>query len=665
MNKTPELITLRNTTPNEVKRVVNALVENARVIKGSYATREEVQVSVQEAVASSDNNPPVNPSNLVATKYENRNRLDWTSSTSSDTRVTYIYRATEEGGTQTQIGQVAYPTDHYEDFNVQPKQSYWYYIQCADEAPNLSEMVPATDGDNVVLGTTLPAPATLTADAWTQDDLNMAVDPVDDFGVSGYRWVIVGRRTEETAGPSYSYSFTKNGEDGAIATSVTVRVYALDEDGVPSDGYIEQAFTHALPGAINDLAAARDTNDLGFRLTWTLSEDPCVIGYDILVNGSVIESSYASNEYLYKIIPVAGTYVFGIQSINKFGQASVLRTYTVVVTGPGMPTNLSIKVLDNWANVFWDAPTISAGQLPIAEYAIYKQAASETYVEPLATINSTVYPDLEYLPGEYRYFVQAIDIAGNTSDLASATCVIESPNFQLLTDVWEDFDDATLVNFFQRDDGVLIGPVDTDETYEQHFTNNGFTTIQDFIDAGYIYNIEPTPLSASYSYELDYGTVINQATNIISTSDIDNHDADIEHYVASKELSGDSYSNEVNDTKLNTSGFQFTRTRLELTSDGTEFCYINTRRLQLSSKKRSESHSFSVSTAGVPDTVVFDTPFISIVSVSASLKYAAGTGGRVVEWDDGSGTPIPSIDMYVFEGGANSTGEGTVTVEGY
>lgn len=664
MTKTSTLINVRSGSTSEIQLAVNRLVESVKALQDSYVTEEALEAFKAE-LFKGDTVPPVDPTDLVATKYENRNRLDWVNSTSSDTRATYIYRATEEGGDQTLIGQVAYPTNHFEDFNVQPKQSYWYYIQCVDDSDNLSNLVPDTDGDNVISGTELPAPSTLTADTWSQDDLNMSVDPVDGFGVSGYRWVIGSRRTEETTAPNYSYTITKNGEDGDLATSITVQVYALDEDGDPSEGYIEETFDHTAPSTVTGLAISRDTNDLGFKLTWTLSTNPCVIGYNVLVNGTVVESSYAGNEYLYKTSPKSGTYIFGVQAVNKFSQTSSLATNTIVVVGPGVVTNLKIKVLDNFANMSWTAPAIPSGGLPILEYEILKQDMAGTFVETLGRVASTYTSDVEYVPSTYKYYVAAVDIAGNMGSLVSATCEIESPNFELLTDVWEDFEDAEMTNILLREDGILLAPIDTTETFLEHFTNNGFTTVQDFIDAGYTYIFEPTPESASYSYELDYGAAINQATNIISTSDIDDHGATISHYIASKLLETDDYEDEENYTKLNSSSFQYVRTRLDIESEGMGFCYINTRRLQLSSKKRSESHSFAVTEAGTPCTVTFNSPFISIINISASLKYVEGSVGRVVEWDDGSGTPISSIDLYVFEGGAASTGDGTVTIEGY
>lgn len=656
----------RNTDP-ETRKAFMAIIEKVKALAENTVTESDLNdedfisesTAIVQTTTGGDTNPPVDPTDLTATKYENRIRLSWTNSTSTDAAAVYVYRS-EDGGAITFVGVATYPARYYDDLDVSPFSDYVYYIAAVDDAGNVSGQVMTT-----VSAATLPAPDAVLYETWSGDDLNLSWDPVDGFGVTGYRVEFVGLRTVNVTEPNYSYTFARNVEDG-LSTSVTVRVYTIGSDGSISPSYVSATITHSTPAPTTDLSVTRDSNDLGFILTWTLSSDPGVIGYDITAGGSVIEHNYAGNQYLYKTIPTSGSHTFAVQTVNKFGQTSAANSYTIVISDPGMPTNINIKVLDNWANVFWIAPAVSAGQLPIAEYVVYKQELSGTYVEELATTNSTVYPDLEYVPGEYRYFVMAVDIAGNTSDLASATCEIESPNFQLLTDVWEDFDDATATNFFERDDGVLIAPVNTTETWAEHFTSNGMTSMQDFIDAGYVYAVEPTPTSAAYSFELDYGTVINQATNIISTTDVDNAlGATLDYYLASKELSGDSYSNEVNDNKLNASGFQYARSRIAITSDGTQFCYINSRRLQLSSKKRSESHLFEVTVAGTPDTVTFNTPFISITHVSASLKYASGSTGKTVEWDDGSGTPIPSIDMYVFQGGAAATGQGTVTVEGY
>lgn len=54
----------------------------------------------------------------------------------------------------------------------------------------------------------------------------------------------------------------------------------------------------------------------------------------------------------------------------------------------------------------------------------------------------------------------------------------------------------------------LLVCINTSETWEEHFVNNSWTTIQDQIDAGYPIYAEPVPLTATYQEIIDYGTVL-------------------------------------------------------------------------------------------------------------------------------------------------------------
>ena len=506
-----------------IKDAVNRLVENVESLKGTSVTRENlldpdflVEVGILEEPTSPDTTPPTNPTNLVSTKYENRNRLEWTNSTSSDTRVTYVFRATTEGGVLTQIGQVSYPTNYYEDFNVQPKQSYWYYIQCADEVPNYSEIIPAVDGDNVVLGTTLPAPSTLTASAWNQEDLNMSVDPVDEFGVSGYRWEISERRTEETIEPNYIYTFAKNGEDGELATSVTVRVWALDEDGDPSPAYIEETFEHSTPPAVTGLYSS--VTDLGaFRLMWTKSTDPIVTGYDLALNGTTLETNWTTEEYLYKIYFAATSYQFGVRSRNKFGQTSTWAIENITVNAPSEPQNITAYTIGSAVFLAWDTPSTST--LPIKDYGIKKGFSgidTFTTAEFVGFTDSTAFNTQEAQNDEYQYFIFARDIGFNEGDYGTVTISVDSPiGYELQVDVTEDFFDGEQENVLVLDDGKAIFPAYTGLVRET-FIRAGYTYAHEFVDNGYSYVVEPTPGASSFfreifDYSPVYGNILDSA----------------------------------------------------------------------------------------------------------------------------------------------------------
>lgn len=668
VTKTSSLINVRTATLDEIKIAVNRLVENVSAIKENYATTEDVEEIVGDVV-SSDTTPPVNPGDLVATKYENRNRLDWTNSTSSDTRVTYVYRATEEGGTKTKIGQVAYPTDYYEDFAVQPKQSYWYYIRCADEVPNYSDYVPDTDGDNVVSATTVPAPSEVlqVGTSWNQDDLNVYWDEVDDFGVTGYYVTILSgetqRRSETVIDPKYAYTFAKNTEDDTAATSITIRVWTLDEDGDPSAAYAEETFAHDTPPVV--LGVTAETTDIGFQVTWTQSTDPSVIGYDVALDGDILETCLASEAYLYKTLLVADDYQFQVRSRNRFNQTSSWNTANFTVHGPYEPSNVRAEVIDNTVMLYWDDP--STIELAIAEYEIRKGDVYGTS-SLIGTKKGNFTTVIEQIAGTFKYWVAAKDIAGNIGTPVSVTTAVDEPADYVLNVNWvDDYDTGgSYSNVLINSDGTAIAPYNTAETWATHFTNNSYTTIQDFINGGYTYLPEPVPTSAEYSEEHDYGTVLG-SSSISSTIDkVDyNGGPTITTYIAEKELVGDSYT-ETQAERIFAVSFRYVRDRFEFVSDGTEFAVLNNHTLRLDSKLKSDAGQGEVTTASTGVTITFNKAFVDVASITVT---PFGDGSipimAVVDFTD---VPNPTdFDVYLLNStsGTKITGTFSWQAKGY
>jgi hypothetical protein len=66
----------------------------------------------------------------------------------------------------------------------------------------------------------------------------------------------------------------------------------------------------------------------------------------------------------------------------------------------------------------------------------------------------------------------------------------------------------------------LLVPVNTTETYQQHFDNNSWSTPQDQVTAGYEYYIQPSTTTASYVVTYDYGSEIDNAIISATTAPV-------------------------------------------------------------------------------------------------------------------------------------------------
>jgi hypothetical protein len=114
--------------------------------------------------------------------------------------------------------------------------------------------------------------------------------------------------------------------------------------------------------------------------------------------------------------------------------------------------------------------------------------------------------------GDWEYCVRGVDTAGNTGPETCIRLTLETPdNYFLLDDV---------PNLLTQPQTTVTGGVDTDipfqylmpvnsaETWEQHFTSRAWSTIDDQISAGFPYYAQPAAASGLSVWEFDYLKVL-------------------------------------------------------------------------------------------------------------------------------------------------------------
>ena len=208
--------------------------------------------------------------------------------------------------------------------------------------------------------------------------------------------------------------------------------------------------------------------------------------------------------------PIAvGSTTYLIKSINGEFEYSQTTT-TLVVTVPEIP-NISLegRVIDNTILIRWDPPVSS---FTIDYYEIFREDIS------LGRTRDTFFTRYEAVGGLFTYKIIAVDLYGNrsiSSDAALSLDVSAPPDYVLQYSRISDLSGT-------RVGSGLSGPLPfpsllfsiIDETWEEHFTNNGWANIQDQLDAGYPLYIQPTGLSGSYTETFDFETLFS--TTIIT-----------------------------------------------------------------------------------------------------------------------------------------------------
>ena len=209
--------------------------------------------------------------------------------------------------------------------------------------------------------------------------------------------------------------------------------------------------------------------------------------------------------------------------------------------------------------------------------------------------------------------------------------------------------------------GVIL-PVNTTETWAEHFSTRGWSSIQDQIDAGYPVICQPVPTSAQYSEVFDFGSTIPtaRASVELTTSIV----AGSPTIVASIDTSSDgtTWTEYDGETSVFVSGVRYVRARVDATSDGHGVARIDSLSAKMDAKQKGDAGSINaVSTDAGGTRVDFNVPFVSVTSITptpsgttaayATANYDSGdpTGFRVLLFNS-SGTRISGAVYWSAKG---------------
>jgi hypothetical protein len=234
----------------------------------------------------------------------------------------------------------------------------------------------------------------------------------------------------------------------------------------------------------------------GLKFSWLPVTDPDVREYEIRygpasqawANAAVLARVRADRYFAEKL--AAGAFRFRIKAVDTSGNYSTNEaTADLTVSAPSVPRNVSVSQIDNNVLIRWDPPATTV--FPIAYYKVNRQTA--TTLTEVGRVSGTFSTYVELLNGSYIYRVNAVDVAGNESEAGIVYANVYSPpDFVLRSTASGDLSTATLTNAaYEASNFSIEASANTEETWEDHFLNNGFETFQDFIDDGYTYYLEP------------------------------------------------------------------------------------------------------------------------------------------------------------------------------
>jgi hypothetical protein len=358
-----------------------------------------------------------------------------------------------------------------------------------------------------------------------------------------------------------------------------------------------------------------------------------------------------------------GTKRIGVTPIDIAGNRGPTSFVDVLVISPSVVRNLTVQVIDNNVLLNWIRPANHS--LPINHYEVFKGDTFAT-AENVGEVGGTFIPLFETEAGLFTYWIRGVDTAENFGPETSIAVQVNPPPDYVLRDIANiDFTQGTHDNTCAIGT-ALYGPNDScNQTWATHFTSEGWTTIQQQINAGFPLYLQPVPVGvATFSKEIDLGTVLPPTIVTLSTNiDIMYGDVAFTQQLSYKQDALDPWTDmTAGQTQVFVNTFRYLKVTLTFESESgrTGLARISELLVRLDVKLKTDSGSVNV-TAN-PTAVTFGVNFIDVQSITltptgTAPKYA------VYDFDD---SPNPTgFNVYLFDlNGSATTGIVSWTARG-
>ena len=326
-----------------------------------------------------------------------------------------------------------------------------------------------------------------------------------------------------------------------------------------------------------------------------------------------------------------GNRTFSVKATDIGGNTSEPGTVAVTIIAPPKP-DLTAQVIDNNVLLFW---TGTAGSLPIDTFEVRRGDTWAT-ADLIGKKSGGFTTIFETAAGRFDYWVAAIDTAGNYSIAANRSVTVSQPPDYILkvsTDSIFSVNPpagvtaSTLTNGKIDVDGYPLLPINTEQTFSEHFTAKSWATPQAQVSAGYPMFAQPGYLTGSYEEVIDLGTILAAMKITLTYSGVVvSGSPTITTTISTKRLIGDAWTDDVGVDQFYGSAFQFVKVKIEVTGDDKALYKLTGVNTKLDAKLKSDAGMVSCLSSDTKGTVVnFNTPFIDVTSVTLSPSGTTAT----------------------------------------
>ena len=360
------------------------------------------------------------------------------------------------------------------------------------------------------------------------------------------------------------------------------------------------------------------------ELTWSDIADADRFAFDVRIGSGVFDTLPQLSDGLIQGTKArhkplsSGLQTYQIKAVDTSGNYSISSTTTTITVVKQGAVSITSEVIDNFVLLKWSKA--AGGSFPVVEYEV-KRGDTFSTAELIGTLTGRFSSIFELQAGTYKYWVNAVDSSGIAgTETSISVSVSQPPDFVLYTQGVDDFS-GTKTNAIVEDEKLLL-PVNATETWEDHFVNNGWTTIQDQINAGYDIYALPSVATGQYQYEVDLGAAIasSQITFSVDTTIISGNTS-LNYTIGVRETTLDPWTN-YSGLQAFATNFRYIRFTVDASSTGgDDLTQINAITHRIDSKLKTDAGNGTANAGDSGGTVVsFNVPFIDVQSINVTPK---------------------------------------------
>ena len=412
-----------------------------------------------------------------------------------------------------------------------------------------------------------------------------------------------------------------------------VTVVAVDMYGRKSSqaGWPHVTGVYAGLPAVTALAATPILT--GVRLSWGTINSLRLKSYEVRIGDSWATATplgVTKSSYLDIPPQSAGVKTFWVSSVDTLDNYGAAASKSVTVLAPA-EIMVTPKVIDNNVMLYWTEAAITITASQFSQYIdFYEIRRGDTYANSalLGEVPGLFATFFETIGTDYKYWVCAVDIAGNRGNAVNKLVAVDQPpDFILRLNDYSNF-------------------VDTTANFPKHtVVSSGMAITSAYVEAGYVdptyYKCGATFTNTSYLEEvIDTGATIESSNMALVVNAEVVSGSQVQSCLLYSSLDNVTWSAPQSGYTKGLYNFRYIKYRLTFT--GTGVTKVNEVSVQLASKGVYEAGEINVSsgdTNGTP--LTFTKQYTDVTSIQLTPKNAGGT---------------PCFPLYDFVDTGNPTG---------